>query len=98
MKKEDVEYFPLEELDFSSCKEEEPKVDTLVKDIKAFMEKHELTFIEALEVIKFYGFNSELENMNCYLDSIKDSIYELDRTLMGVQSGLEKIEKSNLNY
>lgn len=56
-----------------------PKEDILINTVKELSKKHEISFIEALEVIKYT--NSEL---HYNLRDIKDALYEIDRTLMGM--------------
>jgi len=82
----------IDDFDFESSSEKyKSPEETTINKIKDLSKEHNISFIEALEVIKY------LECKMHYLESIKDALYEIDRTIMSLDSSVCK-ELNNIKY
>ncbi|MDU4935174.1 MAG: hypothetical protein E6X43_07595 [Peptostreptococcaceae bacterium] len=79
----DDNFIPLEELDLENC-ESKSSEDRLIDRVKKLSKKHSISFIEALEIIKYN------ESYLYYLEDIKSALYEIDRDIMGLTYKAEK--------
>lgn len=88
----DTKYLPLEIDDWSSynIKSESPE-EAIINKVKDLSNKHNISFMEALEVVK------HLESNMHYLESIKDALYEIDRTIMSLDNSVCR-ELNNIKY
>lgn len=65
--------------------------DELIDKAKSLAKKHNITFIESLEVIK------HIEDKSYYLKDIKDALYEVDKSIMDLRNSICE-ELSNIRY
>lgn len=76
--------------DFDSFKYESPE-ESIISRVKDLSNKYDISFIEALEVVKY------LESNMYYLEEIKSALYEIDKTIMSLDSSVCK-ELNNIKY
>lgn len=63
-------------LDYTQADQPE---DVLIKKIKDLSEKHNISFIEALEVIK------HIEDNTCILGGISDALFEIEKSIRSLK-------------